>query len=122
MRKLNMAFVGDMGKAGAASALAYAYEDVAIEALMQKMLASPELPLPVKFVASFLAGWAPVAVATAYGGPFWAAFGGAIASNRFDNLMVAFGQPALTAVGSVQRGETLAHAQMRQLGGNVAAR
>lgn len=111
-RRLNMGFVGNMGKAGAASALAYAYEDVAVEAIMHKLMTS-DAPLPVKLVSSLLTGWVPLVIATHYGGPFWAAFAGAVASNRIDNLMVAFGQPALTSVGPIQRGETLAHAQQR---------
>ncbi len=113
-RKLNLQFAKDIGKAGGAAGLAVLTEELAVSAIVGATVDDGKVGA-FDIAVQIVVGWAPLVFAATRppGSAFWNAFGGAVACNRVDNLMVALGQRALTPVGAVRAGETIDSAQRR---------
>lgn len=115
MRKMNMAFLADMGKVGAGTAAAFLYEEIAGSAVVDATARDGHFS-PFDVALQLLVGWGPFVLASTQGGPFWTSFAGATAYNRVDNIVVALGGKARTPLGVIAPGETMSQAQAR-LGG-----
>lgn len=114
-RRMNMAFVKDLGKAGAGTAAAYLYEEIAGAAVVDATARDGRFS-PFDVALQLLVGWGPFALASVQGGAFWHAFAGATAYNRVDNIVVALGGRARTPLGVVAPGETMDEAHARLSG------
>ncbi len=114
MRKLNTAFLKDMGLATGAAGAAMLWDEIAGAAVIDATARDGKVS-PMDMLLQMVIGWGPLAFAATRppGNYFWPAFGGAIAFNRIDNLMIALGQPALTPLGPIRPGETLETARAR---------
>lgn len=114
-RKMNMAFLKDMGKVGAGTAAAFLYEEIAGSAVVDATARDGKFS-PFDVALQLLVGWGPFVLASTQGGAFWTAFAGATAYNRVDNIVVALGGRARTPLGVIVPGETMNQAHAR-LGG-----
>lgn len=115
-RKLNMAFMKDMGKVGAGTFAAYLYEEIAGAAVVEATARDGRFS-PFDVALQLMVGWGPFVLASTQGGAFWNSFAGATAYNRVDNIVVALGGRANTPLGVIAPGETMSQAQAR-LGSN----
>lgn len=111
-RKLNMAFAADFAKIGGASALSYLYEEIAGQAVVDATAGDGRFS-PFDIALQLMVGWGPFVLASYQGGPFWAAFAGATAFNRIDNIVYALGGRSITHVGPGLPGETLEQTRAR---------
>jgi len=114
-----MQFARDMGKSGGAAGLAFLYEEIVSDNVVNATGRDGKIS-PFDLVLQVLVGWGPIVLAahqSAKGSHFWTSFGGAVMFNRIDNIAIALGQPALTRMGAVLPGETIAQAQSRIAGG-----
>lgn len=111
-RKLNMAFLKDMGKLGGGTFAAFMYEEIAGAAVVDATARDGRFS-PFDIALQLAVGWGPFVLASYQGGPFWTAFAGATAYNRVDNLVVALGGRASTVFGPIAPGETQAQTQAR---------
>ena len=114
MRKLNMAFLKDMGSVTGAAGAAMLWDEIAGAAVIDATARDGKITL-MDMLLQMAVGWGPLVFAATRptGNYFWPAFGGAIALNRIDNIMIALGQPALTPLGPIRPGETLKAASAR---------
>lgn len=112
MKKLNMAFVKDLGKHAGGSAAAFLYEEIMGDAVVRATAADRRFS-PFDIVLQAAVGIGPLVVSGHLAGPFWASFAGAIMYNRIDNVAIMLGQRAQTPMGAVMPGETLQEALAR---------
>jgi len=113
MRKLNMKFAADMAKTGGGASLAYLYEEIAGQAVVEATAKDGRLSL-FDIALQLAIGWGPFVLASQQGGgPFWASWAGAIAFNRIDNMVYALGGRPVTHTGPAFPGESLAEARSR---------
>lgn len=90
MRKLNMAFVKDMGKSGSGALVAYFYNEFAGPSIVTATTRVDNNGIahvtPLGVVAQVITGFAPFVIGSHVGGPFWASFAGAVVYKRLDNI------------------------------------
>lgn len=112
MRKLNLSYFKGLGAVGAGSGLAFLYEEIAGAAVVDATARDNKMS-GFDVLLQIVTGVGPLAVAGHFGGSFWAGFAGAMIHNRIDNVATVLGARALSPMGVVRKGETMAEAVAR---------